>query len=91
MTAEQAPLDLVSTAVGSTRLSFSQTFFLLLFASIWASTWANLVDREVSDFGLFALPLNLLVGFAGFASIYLVYAEFRALEVPRSDGQLGCG
>lgn len=81
MNAEQAPLDLVSTAVGSTRLSFSQTFFLLLFASMWGSTWANLVDREVSDFGLFALPLSLLAGFVGFATIVLAYAELRASRV----------
>jgi len=60
MNAEGAPLDLVSTAVGSTRLSFESMFFLL-FAGIWASTWAYLVEREVRerDFGLFALPLGL--------------------------------
>lgn len=81
MNAGQAPLDVVSTAVGSTRPSFSQTFFPILFASMWGSTWANVADREVSDFGLFALPLNLLVGLVGFASVYLVYAEFRASRV----------
>lgn len=78
MNAEQAPLDLVFIAVGSTRRAFSLTFFV---AFIWGWTWINLVEGEVSVFGLFAMPLNFLVGFVGYALIHSVCTELRAARV----------
>jgi hypothetical protein len=79
MNAEQAPLDLVSTAVGSTGRAFWLTF---LVAGVWLLTWANVVDDvEVSVFGLFATPLNLWVGLVGYAPIILAFAELRASRV----------
>lgn len=79
MNAGQAPLDVVSTAVGSGRRAWNLTFVV---GGVWLWTWgAHLDDVEVSVFGLFATPLNLWVGLVGYAAITLGYAELRASRV----------